>query len=85
MSTRQAWGRGPPCGLDSHPGLAAAFLAALGGDGAVGLIKPRKHQKSSTSRVLELTGPWDKPPTPSLLEPRLRLRVCWLESRTATW
>lgn len=57
MSTKQAWGRGPPCGLDPRLGLAAPFLAAPGGDGAVGLIRPGKHQKPRANRVLELTVP----------------------------
>lgn len=42
---------------DPCPGLAALLPAGLGGDGASGLGRPRKRQKSSTSCLLELTVP----------------------------
>lgn len=44
MSTKEAWGTGPPCRLDPCLGLAALFPTALGGDGAAGLVRPRKSQ-----------------------------------------
>lgn len=54
---RPPWGTGPPCRWDPYPGLAALFPAELGGDGAMGLVRPKKSQKFSTSHLLELIVP----------------------------
>lgn len=66
MSTKRARGPVPPCRLDPCSGLAALFPVGLGGDGAAGLVRPRKSQKLSTSPLLELTVPQAQLSTPSL-------------------
>lgn len=57
LSTKQAWGMGPPCSLDPCPGLAALLPAALGGDGAEGPVRLRKSWKSSSPGTGRLLPP----------------------------